>query len=133
MLIINNMDKQLLQQKIESYINAYNEFDVAGMLSTLHPAIEFKNVANGEVTLTTKGIAAFEAQAKQATQFFKQRKQTVTDIQFGDQQAEVAVDYQAILAVDLPNGLKAGDKLALTGKSIFHFENNQIISIEDIS
>lgn len=127
------MEKHLIQQRIAAYIEAYNEFDVAGMLATLHPAIEFKNITNGEVTLATQGLEAFEVQAQQATQFFKQRQQTITSFQFDNQQAEVSIDYQAILAVDLPIGLKAGDKLVLKGKSIFRFQNNLIVSIEDIS
>ena len=122
-----------LQSTIEEYIRAYNGFDVSGMLATLHPAIEFTDVVNGEVTLTTRGLAAFEAQAQRAAQFFKQRQQTITEIQFDHQRAEVRIDYRAIVAVDLPNGTKAGDTLELKGKSIFRFENNWIISIEDIS
>ena len=127
------MEKQAIQQKIEAYISAYNAFDVAGMLATLHPSVQFKNIANGQVTLTTQGIEAFEAQARQATQFFRQRTQTVTDLRITDGQAEVAIDYRGILAVDLPNGLKAGDTLALQGKSIFRFQDNLICSLEDIS
>jgi hypothetical protein len=127
------MEQSDIQQRIEAYINAYNNFDVAGMLATLHPSIEFKNMANGELTLTTKGIKAFEAQARQATQFFKQRKQTITAITFANQQAEVNIDYQGVLAIDLPNGLKSGDTLTLQGKSIFRFTDNLISYLEDIS
>ncbi len=127
------MEQQFIQQRIEEYINAYNEFDVASMLATLHPDIEFKNISNGEVTLTIKGIQGFEAQARQATQFFKQRKQTITAISVANQQAQVDIDYQGVLAVDLPNGLKSGDTLTLKGKSIFHFRDNLISYLEDIS
>ncbi len=127
------MEQQALQQRIEAYIKAYNEFDIEGMLATLHPAIEFKNTSNGEVTLTTKGLEAFNKHSQQATQFFKERKQTVTGISFADNQAEVSIDYHGILAIDLPNGIKAGDKLELKGKSIFRFDNNLIIYLEDIS
>ncbi len=129
------MEKQAQQQIIEKYIQAYNQFDVAGMLATLHPLIEFNNISGGEVTLTTKGIDAFEAQARQATQFFKQRKQTITAIQAdaSSQAIEVLIDYQGTPALDLPNGLKAGGTLELKGKSVFRFEDGLIISIADIS
>ncbi|MBC7921717.1 MAG: nuclear transport factor 2 family protein [Ferruginibacter sp.] len=127
------LEKQSLRRKIEEYIRAYNAFDVSGMVATLHPAIEFTNIAQGEVTLTTQGLDAFQAQAQRATQFFKQRQQTITDIQFAHQRAEVGIDYRGVVAVDLPNGMKTGDTLELKGRSIFRFENNQIISIEDIS
>jgi hypothetical protein len=127
------MENELLQQRIEAYIKAYNNFDVDGMLSTLHPEIEFKNITSGEVTLTIKGLEAFKAQAEQAISLFTQRKQTITCISFDNQQAEVQIDYQGILAVDLPNGLKAGNTLELKGKSVFLFEDNLICYIEDIS
>ncbi len=127
------MEKPAIQQSIEAYIKAYNAFDIAGMLDVLHAEIEFKNIANGEVTLAIQGIEAFKAQAQQATQFFKQRQQTITDIHFEPKQTVVFLDYQGVLAVDLPNGLKAGDTLNLKGKSIFRFEDNKIISLEDIS
>jgi hypothetical protein len=127
------MENELLQQRIEAYIKAYNNFDVDGMLSTLHPEIEFKNITSGEVTLTIKGLEAFKAQAEQAISLFTQRKQTITCISFDNQQAEVQIDYQGILAVDLPNGLKAGNTLELKGKSVFLFEDNLIRYIEDIS
>jgi hypothetical protein len=127
------MENEILQQRIEAYIKAYNNFDVDGMLSTLHPEIEFKNITSGEVTLTIKGLEAFKAQAEQAISLFTLRKQTITGISFDNQQAEVQIDYQGILAVDLPNGLKAGNTLELKGKSVFLFEDNLIRYIEDIS
>ena len=127
------MEKQAIQASIEAYIKAYNTFDIEGMLTQLHSQIEFKNSSNGQVTLALQGLEAFRTQAQQATQFFKQRKQTITNINFTPTQTEVAIDYEGVLAVDLPNGLKAGDKLELKGKSIFRFEDNKIILLEDIS
>lgn len=121
------------QTIIEQYIQAYNQFDVPGMLTHLHPDVEFRNITNGEVTLSLKGKTAFGQQAEQATRYFTQRKQSIESIQFGDGQAEVLIDYEAILAVDLPNGMKTGDSLALQGKSVFRFQGQQIISMEDIS
>ncbi len=127
------MKQQTDQQLIQAYIKAYNAFDIAGMLATLHPSIEFTNISGGEITLDTKGIEAFETQARQGAQFFRQRTQTITDIQADNETVEVLIDYQAVLAQDLPNGLKAGDTLNLKGKSIFRFKDGLIITIEDIS
>jgi hypothetical protein len=47
--------------------------------------------------------------------------------------AEVALDYFAILAVDLPNGLQAGQSLDMKGSSIFSFKNKLVIALEDRS
>jgi len=35
--------------------------------------------------------------------------------------------------MDLPNGLKKGESLELKGQSIFHFKEQEIIKIQDIS
>lgn len=123
----------LKKQKIQNYIEAYNNFDVEKMLTDLHEEIVFKNISNGEVNLTLKGISEFKAQAEQAKNLFSQREQKITEIALEDDSVEVKIDYRGVLAVDLPNGLKAGDKIELKGKSIFCFEGEKIIEITDIS
>ena len=45
----------------------------------------------------------------------------------------IEIVYQAILAVDLPNGMKAGEGLSLNGKSIFSFVDDKIAIIIDES
>lgn len=122
-----------LQQIVEQYITAYNNFDIDGMLNKLHRAIVFKNITKGEVDLVTNGLTEFKTQAEKATTFFTERKQVITDFKFKHQQVEVAIDYQAVLAIDLPNGLKKGERITLTGKSIFKFEDDLIVLIEDYS
>jgi ketosteroid isomerase-like protein len=122
-----------IQQTIENYIKAYNNFDVDGMLAQLHPEVEFENIANGEVTLSIKGIDAFKTQAEEASKYFTQREQKITVLTITDNTAEAKIDYTAILAIDLPNGMKAGGQLELNGKSVFTFENGKIIRIQDYS
>ena len=48
-----------LPDVIRNYISAYNSFDIAGMLACLSDDIEFKNIANGEVSAHTKSKAEF--------------------------------------------------------------------------
>ena len=127
------METTAPKQLIEAYIEAYNRFDVAGMLAPLRDDVVFQNVANGEITLTLTGKEAFRQQAEQATQYFSAREQRVTNWQVNGQRVEVAIDYTAVAAIEFPNGLKPGDTLHLQGKSVFLVENGQIISIEDIS
>ena len=52
-----------LPDVIRNYISAYNSFDIAGMLACLSDDIEFKNIANGEVSVHTKSKAEFEVLA----------------------------------------------------------------------
>ncbi|MBC6606107.1 nuclear transport factor 2 family protein [Hymenobacter sp. BT188] len=121
------------KQLVQAYIEAYNRFDVDGMVRHLHEDVVFRNIANGEVNLTTTGKESFRQQAEQAKQYFSQREQRVTDWQVEDNRVEVLVDYTAVAAMEFPNGLKPGDTLQLKGKSIFRFADGRIISIDDIS
>lgn len=121
------------KQLVQAYIEAYNHFDVDGMVRHLHKDVVFRNTTNGEINLTTTGKESFRQQAEQAKQYFSQREQRITDWQVNDTRVEVLVDYTAVAAMEFPNGLKPGDTLQLQGKSIFEFADGQIISIDDIS
>ncbi|TGD81923.1 nuclear transport factor 2 family protein [Hymenobacter wooponensis] len=121
------------KQLVQDYIEAYNHFDVDGMLRHLHEEVVFRNITNGEVDLTLTGKANFRQQAQQALQYFSQREQRVTDWQAAYNRIEVLLDYTAVAAIDFPNGLKAGDTLQLQGKSVFQFADGLIVSIDDIS
>lgn len=127
------MDVAKQKQLVQDYIEAYNRFDVDGMLRYLHEDVVFRNVSNGEVNLTLTGKEAFRQQAQQALQYFSQREQRVTDWQVADNRVEVLLDYTAVAAIDFPNSLKAGDTLQLQGKSVFQFADGLIVSIDDIS
>jgi hypothetical protein len=122
-----------IEQSIKQYIHAYNNFDIDSMLVRLHPSIVFKNISHGEVDLITVGLDEFKAQAQKAITYFSQREQLISELKIEDQRAEVAIDYKAVLAIDLPNGMKQGETLQLKGRSVFRFENDLIISIEDYS
>ena len=118
---------------IDRYIAAYNAFDVAGMMATVHPAIEFENVSGGVVTASASGADAFRRMAEDATALFVSRRQTVTAFDPSGAGASVEVDYEGVLAADLPNGIAAGDTLRLTGRSEFEFADGRIVRIRDLS
>jgi len=118
---------------IETYVRAYNSFDIDEMLSGLHDEIVFKNVSGGETTLELNGIEAFRNQAEQVIGLFAEREQKITNFVCNEEICEIEIDYHATLAADLPNGLKAGDKIDLKGRSIFRFANGKIVEIQDIS
>lgn len=118
---------------INCYINAYNTFDIDTMMSALHPDIEFKNISNGEINALTQGIEAFRALAEQSKNLFRSRQQTIISVETTENQTCVDVAFEAVIAIDLPNGLKAGDTLKLAGRSEFTFRDGKIVSISDIS
>lgn len=128
--MLNNQQKQFI---VENYIKAYNAFDVDSMMTNLHENVSFKNIANGQITLALEGSEAFRNQATQAKTFFTTREQRIIQIQVKEAQVIIEVDYQGVLAKDLPNGPKAGETLQLNGQSIFCFEADKIIEIQDIS
>ena len=118
---------------VEKYVSAYNNFDIEAMLETLHDDIIFKNISGGKITLELRGLDAFEKQARQAAEMFSEREQKIENITFKDEICEVEIDYQGKIAADLPNNLKAGDKIELKGKSVFNFFEDGISEIADIS
>ena len=118
---------------IENYISSYNEFDIEGMTKNLSEDVVFENISNGKVDVRTKGLIEFKKQAESAKQYFIKRKQTVESWQFEDSKVIIEIDYNAVLAIDLPNGLKIGDTLKLKGQSEFEFESGKIKSITDKS
>lgn len=118
---------------IENYVQAYNSFEVEGMARLLHTDIVFRNYSNGELNTETKGIEAFRELAEKSAKIFSSRRQTILACLVMDDKAEVQIDYEGTLAIDLPNGLKAGDTLQLKGKSIFMIKEGKVSLIEDYS
>lgn len=118
---------------ITNYVEAYNSFDVPGMIKLLHKDIVFRNFSNGEVDTETHGIQDFRELAVKSTRMFSSRRQTIIDCSAIDDKIEVMMDYEGILAIDLPNGFKTGDKMQMKGKSVFRIEEGTISLIEDYS
>lgn len=121
------------EQTIRHYIDAYNRFDIDGMLRDLHPDVVFANVSGGEVNMTLEGMDAFRRQAEEAVRIFSARQQDILNISFYDDTAEVTIHYKGVLATDLPRGLKKDDTIELNGRSLFEFRGAQIIRLTDIS
>lgn len=119
---------------IKAYVQAYNDKDVNGMLQDMAEEVVFENVSGGTITLSIKGLADLRVQAEQVLPVFAERKQIIRSFSHADTQTTIAIDYHAVLAIDLPNGLKKGDTLALTGQSVFKFSpEGKITQLTDIS
>jgi ketosteroid isomerase-like protein len=119
---------------IRAYVEAYNNKDVTGMLQHMAEEIIFENISGGTVTLSIKGLADLRRQAEQVLPVFAERKQTIRTFSHADNQVTITIDYHAVPAMDLPNGLKKGETLALTGQSVFTFSpEGKIIQLTDIS
>lgn len=121
------------ERVILDYIDAYNRFDVEGMLTNLDENIQFANSTDGVVNMKLNGLAEFKKAAAEATTLFLERTQTITSWLFEEERITIGIHYHAILATNLPNGLKRGDELNLQGQSIFRFLGNTIVELTDIS
>ncbi|WP_194774522.1 nuclear transport factor 2 family protein [Pararhodonellum marinum] len=118
---------------IENYIAGYNNFDVSKMVTDFANDMVFQNIQSGTVTMTIEGIEAFKAQAETAKGFFSERKQTIKSFRHEGEKTEIDIDYFGVLATDLPNGMKKGQEIKLSGKSVFEFKDNNISKLTDIS
>lgn len=83
--------------------------------------------------METRGIQAFRELAEQSSTMFSSRHQTITDYRVINDKIEVGIDYEGVLAVDFPNGLKSGDRLQIKGNSTFKINEGKISLIEDYS
>ncbi len=118
---------------IEHYINAYNAFDIDGMVRVLHPDIQFKNIVNNQVNAAASGIDDFRRMALESKELFSFRKQTLMRFAANKNEVFIEVDYLGVLAMDLSNGMKKGETLRLSGRSEFVFRNGKIYKITDIT
>jgi len=126
-------DNETRKTIVENYIRAYNNFDIKNMLKDMDERVIFRNISGGAVNLTTNGIEELRKQAEYAKELFSEREQKITGLKFGENEVEAEIAYRGTLAADLPNGLKQGSRIALNGKSIFRFDGDKIIEIQDIS
>lgn len=107
--------------------------NVDEMLLTVHPDVEFKNISAGMVNASTSRISELRALAQQSLSLFTERQQVIVSFQCEGSRALVAIAFRAVVANDLPNDLKRGQVLNLTGRSEFEFRDGTISKITDIS
>ena len=116
---------------IQKFIKAYNSFDINSMLVLLHPEVQFKNISGGVVNVQTFGKSEFEKLARQSAALFKEREQKIISYKETDDKVNLKIQYFAVIAADLPNGMKSGDKIDMAGKSEYIFKDGLIYSIID--
>ena len=130
MKTLNSSQKRAL---IESFIEAYNSFDVDRMVSLMHPECSFQNVSAGVVNASAEGIPQFRELAESSKAIFSSRCQTITGYKEEADTAYVDIAYEGVLSVDLANGLKAGETLRLNGRSVYGFRDGLIYRLTDYS
>ena len=118
---------------VDRYIDAYNRKDIDDMLIGIHPKVEFKNISAGVVNASTNGIAELRTLAQHSLSLFSERNQTIESFELQGPVAVATIAFCAVVAADLPNGLKKGQVLNLSGRSEFEFQDGMISKITDMS
>lgn len=127
------MNVTAIRALTERYIDAYNRKDIAEMLLTIHAELEFSNISSGVVNAHTVGVTEFKALAEQSVSLFSERHQDIVFFESDDNTAAAGIKFRAVVANDLPNGLKKGQVLEMDGRSEFEFRDGLISKIKDIS
>jgi hypothetical protein len=133
--ILEGADMQANEQAqvIQKYIAAYNAFDVDGMLNLLSREVRFENWSGDHLTAKASGINEFRQLAEQAKTIFSEREQRITAFKQDADSVIVSIAYRGQLAVNIPDGPRAGTVLDLNGESEFTFDGRLISKIVDRS
>ncbi|GLQ50851.1 nuclear transport factor 2 family protein [Dyella flava] len=118
---------------IDRYIDAYNRMDVDAMLVTIHREVIFENYTGGTLSVRTIGIDELRHLAESSRGLFSARRQTITGYSEAAGTAHVQVFFEGTFAIDLPNGVRAGQRIAMPGRSEFRERDGLLIYIADHS
>lgn len=118
---------------IDRYINAYNAFDIEGMLALVSPDVRFENYSGDQLTAPANGVDEFRHLAERAKSLFSEREQRVISLEVNQDVAVAEIAFRGRLAADIPGGPAAGTILELQGKSQFSFRDGRITKIIDRS
>ncbi|WP_413624238.1 nuclear transport factor 2 family protein [Luteibacter sp. Lutesp34] len=119
------------QALVEAYIDAYNRFDIDGMLATLSDDVRFEHHAGGELAVATDGKEEFEKLARVGAAMFASRTQAVTAMEVRGDTLVVTIDFHGEVAEDIPEGPRAGTVIEMTGTSEFGFADGKICRVVD--
>lgn len=119
------------QALVEAYIDAYNRFDIDGMLATLSADVRFEHYGGGELAVATNGKAEFEKLARVGAAMFASRTQRVTAMEVRGETLVVGIDFHGEVAEDIPEGPSAGTVIDMTGTSEFEFADGKICRVID--
>lgn len=118
---------------IDRYLDAYNRKDVDAMLATMHREVVFENYSAGRLSLRTLGSEELRHLAESSRHLFWARRQTITDYREEAGTAHAAIFFEGTFALDLPNGVRAGQSIAMLGRSEFRERDGLLIYIADHS
>ncbi|MBD8880103.1 MULTISPECIES: nuclear transport factor 2 family protein [Rhodanobacter] len=118
---------------VDRYLDAYNRMDVDAMLATMQDEVVFENYTGGVLALRTMGIAELRHLAESSRHLFSMRRQTVTAWREADGCGYAGIRFEGTFAIDLPNGVRAGQSIVMEGRSEFRQHDGRLVYIADHS
>ena len=118
---------------VDRYLDAYNRMDVDAMLATMQDEVVFENYSASVLSVRTIGIAELRHLAESSRHLFSMRRQTITAWREADDRGYASIHFEGTFAIDLPTGVRAGQSIALDGRSEFRQHDGKLVYIADHS
>jgi len=125
------MTEPMHEALIQAYVDAYNRFDIEGMLVTLSDDVRFEHHVADQLAVATDGKADFEKLARVGAALFASREQTVGEIREEGDLVIADVHFHGEIAEDIPDGPGAGTIIEMDGTSEFAFAGGKISRVID--
>ncbi|WP_370234218.1 MULTISPECIES: nuclear transport factor 2 family protein [Henriciella] len=127
------METILIEDMISKYIKSYNSRDIEGMLDCVTEDVIFENISNSGQTMKFEGRDKMGEVAQLSGNAFSYRRQKLVHLVIGQGKAAAEIEFEGKAAVDLPNGVKAGETIKIRGASFFEFRGQLMCRIADYS
>ncbi|MCR9078684.1 MAG: nuclear transport factor 2 family protein [Henriciella sp.] len=118
---------------INRYIQSYNDRDIEGMLDCVTEDVIFENISNASQSMRLEGRDQMGEVARLSGNAFSYRRQRMINLIIGEGKASAEIEFEGKAAVDLPNGVRAGETVKIRGASFFEFRGRLLSRIADYS
>jgi ketosteroid isomerase-like protein len=123
----------VLDDIIARYIASYNARDIDGMIACVTDDVVFENISNSGQSMRLDGKDMMRQVADLSGNAFSYRRQRLVNVVTGAGKAAAEIEFEGKAAVDLPNGVRAGETVKIRGASFFEFRGNLLCRIADYS
>ena len=123
----------VLDEIIRRYIASYNDRDIDAMLACVTDDVVFENISNAGQSMRLDGKVMMRQVAEVSGNAFSYRRQRLINIVTGSGKAAAEIEFEGRAAVDLPNGVRAGETVKVRGASFFEFRGPLLCRIADYS
>ena len=123
----------MLDEIIRRYIASYNDRDIDAMLACVTDDVVFENISNAGQSMRLDGKLMMRQVAEVSGNAFSYRRQRLINLLTSETKAAAEIEFEGRAAVDLPNGVRAGETVKVRGASFFEFRGPLLCRIADYS